>query len=281
MSGRTILVTGATGKQGGAVIDALLALNEPNLTILAVTRNPALAARKLLSKSESIKLVTGDLDDVPSIFEEAAKVCPSQPIWGVFSVQVSLGKNVTSESETRQGKDLIDGAIKAGVKCFVYSGVDRGGEEGSWENETPIPHFQSKFAIEKYLREVTMHGQPGAEMGWTILRPVAFMENLVPVFEARLFLSAMRNWMGEKPMRTSSLQSPLSGKKCTDDREKNGCRWLMSASSPPWRSTTPRPGTAKPSASQATRSPFRSSIRPSSTRWGIRLPLLSRSWAAP
>jgi nucleoside-diphosphate-sugar epimerase len=213
MAGRTILVTGATGKQGNAVIDALVALNEPNLTILAVTRNPSAAARKLLSKSstDSIKLVTGDLDDVPAIFEEAKKVAPSQPIWGVFSVLVSMGKNVTLESEVRQGKDLIDGAIKNGVKCFVYSSVDRGGDEASWDEPTPIVHFQSKLVIEKYLREVTMHGREGSEMGWTILRPVAFMENLGPTFDTRVFLAAMQNWMGEKPMRMFRPLAPLLG----------------------------------------------------------------------
>jgi uncharacterized protein YbjT (DUF2867 family) len=60
---RTILVTGATGKQGGSVIENLA--NNPEFTLLAVTRNTAGgSAQKLTSKGSNIKLVQGDMDDV-------------------------------------------------------------------------------------------------------------------------------------------------------------------------------------------------------------------------
>jgi uncharacterized protein YbjT (DUF2867 family) len=87
MSQRAILITGATGKQGGAVIDALLALpsSNANFTILAVTRNTESGgAKKLAAKSSSIKLVHGDLDDVPSIFSEAVNVAPVGEHWSVL-----------------------------------------------------------------------------------------------------------------------------------------------------------------------------------------------------
>ena len=60
---KTILVTGATGKQGGSVIENLA--NNPEFTLLAVTRNTAGgSAQKLTSKGSNIKLVQGDMDDV-------------------------------------------------------------------------------------------------------------------------------------------------------------------------------------------------------------------------
>ncbi|RWA06241.1 hypothetical protein EKO27_g8855 [Xylaria grammica] len=168
-----ILVTGATGKQGGAVIDALLSQNAESFIILAVTRDVSRpAARKLGSRSPSIKLVQGDLDEVPVLLKEAQRVA-EQPIWGVYSVQISMGKGVTSEGEIRQGKSLIDESIKAGVKHFVYSSVERGGDNASWDNPTPIPHFQTKYEIEHHLRNATAPGRAGENMGWTILRPVA------------------------------------------------------------------------------------------------------------
>lgn len=85
---KPILVTGATGKQGGAVIDALLASPfSKDFTILGVTRNAeSVSAKKLIERS--VKIVKGDLNDVEAIFKEAAKII-STPIWGVFSVQVS------------------------------------------------------------------------------------------------------------------------------------------------------------------------------------------------
>jgi nucleoside-diphosphate-sugar epimerase len=84
---KAVLITGATGKQGGAVIDALLASPEASsFTILAVTRNvESASAKKLIEKG--CKLVQGDLQDVSGIFESAKKAT-SEPIWGVFSVQV-------------------------------------------------------------------------------------------------------------------------------------------------------------------------------------------------
>jgi uncharacterized protein YbjT (DUF2867 family) len=117
-------------------------------------------------------LIEGDLDDVPSLFRQA-QTWAGAPIWGVYSVQVSTGKDVTSEREIRQGKALIDEAIKTGVRHFVYSSVERGGDEASWNNPTPIPHFRTKHDIEHHLRDVTVPGKAGEHMGWTILRPVA------------------------------------------------------------------------------------------------------------
>merc|ERR1712014_276117 len=135
-----ILVTGATGKQGGAVIDALA--SNSDFTLLAQTRNAAGAgAQKLQSKGNNIKVVEGDQDDVPGLFANAQKVA-EKGIWGV-----------THEGEIKQGKAMVDEAVKAGVKHFVYGSVERGGDEKSWENETPIPHFESKYQIEHYLKE--------------------------------------------------------------------------------------------------------------------------------
>lgn len=82
-----ILVTGATGKQGSSVINALLAA-KTQFQILALTRNVSSpSAKALAAKSSNVILVEGNLDDADSIFRNAQKVT-SLPIWGVFSVQV-------------------------------------------------------------------------------------------------------------------------------------------------------------------------------------------------
>lgn len=161
---KAILITGATGKQGGAVIEHLA--NNAAFTLLAVTRNTSGgSAQKLSSKASNIKLVQGDMDDVPALFKSASAAAAGSPIWGVYSVQISQGKGVTSEGEIRQGKAMVDESVKAGVKQFVYSSVERGGDEASWENKTPIPHFQTKWEIEHHLRD------NAGQMGWTVLRP--------------------------------------------------------------------------------------------------------------
>lgn len=84
---KTVLVVGATGKQGGSAINALL--NSPqaaDFNILAVTRNPEGNGAKKLAE-RGCKIVKGDLEDVPALFEAAKKIAP-EGIWGVFSVQV-------------------------------------------------------------------------------------------------------------------------------------------------------------------------------------------------
>lgn len=90
---RALLITGATGKQGGSLVSALLKANA-DFEILALTRNAQSAsAQKLQARSPNIKLVTGDLDDIDSVFQKA-KQASKLPIWGVFSVQVGVPAHV-------------------------------------------------------------------------------------------------------------------------------------------------------------------------------------------
>lgn len=84
---RALLITGATGKQGGSVIKALLARNA-DFKILAVTRDVASpSAKRLAAASPKITLVQGNLDNTEAIFQNAKKAA-QEPVWGVFSVQV-------------------------------------------------------------------------------------------------------------------------------------------------------------------------------------------------
>lgn len=178
-----LLITGATGQQGGATIDALISSpsHSSDFTILAVTRNPTSAsATALQNKSPAIKLVKGDLNNIPAIFDAAEAI--HKPIHGVFSVQTFAGKGQTVETEEIQGKGLVDEALSRGVAHFVYTSVDRGGD-ASLTNPTQIPHFRSKHNIERHLVDTAK----GSNMTYTILRPVAFMDNWSPTFFGKMF----------------------------------------------------------------------------------------------
>ncbi|KAI2617739.1 NAD(P)-binding protein [Hypoxylon sp. NC1633] len=187
---RTVLVTGATGTQGGAVVDALLKSNV-DFEILALTRTPQSAsAQKLQQKSPKIKIVPGDLNDPESIFSKA-KELTKNPIWGVFSVQLAIGDGANPKIEEAQGKALVDASIKHGVKHMVYSSVDRHGSKSDTE-PTEIPHFMSKHHVEQYLFQKTRDGA----MDWTVLRPVAFFENLVPdSFMSKFFTTSYKIYL--------------------------------------------------------------------------------------
>ncbi|KAF3034666.1 hypothetical protein E8E12_002744 [Didymella heteroderae] len=192
---RALLITSATGKQGTATISALLK-SRANFEILALTRNAQSAsAQKLLAKSPKIKLITGHLDNVEDVFQKA-KEAAKAPIWGVYSVQVAIGEGASPESEEKQGKALIDASIAHGVKHFVYSSVDRGGDKSEADG-TSVPHFASKHRVEQHLFEKTANG----EMDWTVLRPVAFYENLVPGFLGKVFATSWDAVIKEKPLQ--------------------------------------------------------------------------------
>ncbi len=150
---RTILITGATGKQGGAVARALAG---KGFKIRALTRKPESDAAKALAKTGA-EIVQGDLDDVASLKKAL------QGVWGVFSVQNTWEAGVEKEEE--QGKRLAKLAREAGVEHFVYSSV------GSAHRKTGIPHFENKWRVEEAVRGLSFPS-------YVILRPVFFMENL-------------------------------------------------------------------------------------------------------
>jgi uncharacterized protein YbjT (DUF2867 family) len=149
-----ILVTGATGQQGGAVARELLVNRRK---VRAMTRKPESGAAKALGKLGA-QIVVGDLDDAASL-ERAL-----DGAWGVFGVQNTWEAGVEREEE--QGKRLIEIARRKGVAHFVYSSV------ASAHRRTGIPHFDSKWRVEEKLRAA---GFPSH----VILRAVFFMENWI------------------------------------------------------------------------------------------------------
>ncbi len=153
-SGAVILVTGATGQQGGAVARELLAAGH---TVRAMTRNPDSEAAKALADLGA-EVVQGDLNDAASL-ERAV-----QGVWGVFAVQNTWEAGVDGEEE--QGKRLAKIARDNGVQHFVYTSV------GSADRNTGIPHFDNKYRVEETIRSLDLPS-------FTILRPVFFMENWV------------------------------------------------------------------------------------------------------
>jgi NAD(P)-dependent dehydrogenase (short-subunit alcohol dehydrogenase family) len=105
---KNVLVTGATGRQGRALIRALrLTSNgtEPlHFRILALTRTPASAIAKDLCSENHVTIVEGDLSDSESIrkiFEDAKA---SGGIWGVFCVLAFPGLGVNADGEEQQGR---------------------------------------------------------------------------------------------------------------------------------------------------------------------------------
>lgn len=172
---RTILITGATGKQGGAVIRALMGRG---FRLRAMTRKPDSAAALALAAA-GVDLVKGDLDDAASLKAALAGA------WGTLAVQNTWEAGVEKEEE--QGKRFATIAREAGVRHFVYQSV------GSAHRKTGIPHFDNKSRIEDAVRSLNFPSH-------VILRPVFFMENLLSPW----FLNGDKLYAAMKP--TTVLQ---------------------------------------------------------------------------
>lgn len=165
---KVIVVTGATGNQGGAVIRHLL---NTNFEIKAVSRNlNSSTAQKL--RDMGVVVVQGDLDKpetLPPILAGA---------YGVFSVQNNWTSSV--ENEIAQGKALADAAKAANIQHIVYSSV------GGAERATAIPHFDSKFEIEQYIIKLGL--------AYTFVRPAYFISNLLGTGKMSFMSWGLLSW---------------------------------------------------------------------------------------
>jgi uncharacterized protein YbjT (DUF2867 family) len=146
----TVVVTGSTGKQGGVVARDLL---ERGHKVRAVTRDPNSNQAKSLANAGAT-LVTASLEDTAAI-KKALEGATS-----LFAMTTPFGG---TDAEICQGVAAADAAKAAGVH-LVFTSV------GSANRKTGVPHFDSKYEVEKHIAKIGVRA--------TILAPVAFMENL-------------------------------------------------------------------------------------------------------
>ena len=109
---KVILITGATGKQGGATLRHLA--KRGGFKLRAMTRKPDSDAAKAVA-ALGAELVAGDFNDAASLERAMTGV------WGVFAVQNTWEAGVEGEEE--QGKRVAKIARDKGVQHFVYTSV--------------------------------------------------------------------------------------------------------------------------------------------------------------
>lgn len=161
-----VLVSGATGQQGGATARSLLAAGE---AVHAFVRDPDAPRAKDLA-TLGATLVVGNLDDPDSL---AAAMNGAR---GVFSVQTPDLADLMGDGETRHAAHLAEAARAAGVEQIVHTSVSGAGgrepvDEARW-GEFTGHYWRSKAAAEQAVRDAGV-----AHV--TILRPSTFMENFV------------------------------------------------------------------------------------------------------
>jgi uncharacterized protein YbjT (DUF2867 family) len=156
LSKLTVAVTGATGTQGGATARALLAAGH---RVRALTRRPEAAELRELGA----EVVAADFDDTVSLDRAFAEVD------AIFLVTTPFGTDL--DTEIRQGVAAVDAAVRAGVRHIVFTSATNA------DRATGIPHFDSKWVVERHLAQATDN--------WTVIAPAAFMDNVAGGWAAR------------------------------------------------------------------------------------------------
>ena len=177
-----VLVTAATGRQGGATARALLA--EGGTSVRLMVRNPDAPNAKALAAAGA-EVVVGDLDDPASLRAACAGAR------AVFSMQspIMSATGVDYSKERQQGKSLVEAALAEGVGTFVHtatSGVGdhrnvEGWAEGRWKSHEA--YWENKLATCELVRNAGFDR-------WTIILPSTFMDQ--PMFNPAGFADGRR-----------------------------------------------------------------------------------------
>ncbi|KAJ6071577.1 hypothetical protein N7499_009591 [Penicillium canescens] len=147
---KVVLITGATGTQGGAV--ARILLQHPDQYIVrCLTRNPESDKAQALDKLGAVS-VRGDLT-VPSSLS-----VPLKGAWGVFGVTDFYDTNIVDDplSEEQQGRNLAKAAAEAGVECFLWSTLPSSSEISGGQFITQL--YEGKHNVDAYIRQIDLPG---------------------------------------------------------------------------------------------------------------------------
>jgi uncharacterized protein YbjT (DUF2867 family) len=151
-SNRTIVVTGATGRQGGATARHLLANGWPVRIFVRDPNKPA----ALALEAAGAEVAIGDFSSVDSLINAFYGA------YGVYSMQTWRGPGGV-EAEKRGGLNVAEAAARSGILHLVYSSV------AGADRAPQLAHFASKLEIERRIADL---GLPA-----TVLRPALFMDN--------------------------------------------------------------------------------------------------------
>lgn len=161
-------VIGATGQQGGSVIDFVL--NDPELKdqyiVRAFTRNTTKPAAKALT-DKGCEVVQGDAADPASLKKGLVGVHSL-----FFMTTMDPGSNVT---EFDVGKTIADAAVEAGTEHIIFSTLPSA--EKISNGKQTVPHFDDKAKVEEYIRSLPIKS--------SFYSPGFFMQNFLTLMAPR------------------------------------------------------------------------------------------------
>lgn len=176
MSKPVILVTGATGRQGGSTARILLAAGHNVRAFVRDASSPA----ALELKNQGATLVEGDFFNLPSI---------TAALDGITAVFLNTFPSYTNENaEVRTAETFVSAALQAGVTNLVVSTVFMANTHEDWSVVSDkyfwlAKYFRSKSGVEKVVRNAGFQS-------YTILRPCWLMHQYEEVRMAKMHFPA-------------------------------------------------------------------------------------------
>jgi uncharacterized protein YbjT (DUF2867 family) len=137
----------------------------------------------------NVKVIKGDSAAPEAVFEAAGK-----GIWGVFCTGMTEGRRCRRQTEEGRAKALVNAAVAHGVSHFVYTSVERGGDDRDQRNPPGKSHFTRKHPVEEYLEQAAA----SSEMTYTFFRSEALLDCLTDDFRGKTFTTAWRMSLGDK-----------------------------------------------------------------------------------
>lgn len=151
-----IFITGGTGQQGGAVARSLI---NDGLHVKILTRHPD-SAKALELKQKGAKIIKGSFHDFDTIAENL------KGSDGLFLMSTPFESGIQGEID--QAKRLVDLAANISIPFLLFTSVVDA------DKQTGIPHFDSKFEIEKHIKSKNLNH--------SIIAPAYFYENFFSPF---------------------------------------------------------------------------------------------------
>ena len=164
-----ILITGATGHLGTAVIEQLLKKTSAD-KIAAFVRDESKASEL---KEKGVKVCVGNYDDTNSLDEAMQSV-----------EKVLLISGGDAENGLEQHQNVVDAAKKAGVKCFAYTSRNLK-DRNTLVNDLMKRHFKT----EDYIKQ--------SGLSYVIFRNALYMDTIPQFVGEKVFETGINLPAGE------------------------------------------------------------------------------------
>ncbi len=138
---KTILIIGATGAQGDAVVQYLSSTNQYH--ILALSRNTTSSHAQALATLANVELIKSNVTSGYDI--DAFSAAASRSDYVLVNTD---GFAMGEKAETFWGIRLFELAARAGVKHFIYSGLDYNGKNSNYDPKFYVGHYEGKARVQ-------------------------------------------------------------------------------------------------------------------------------------